>query len=136
VDRFGAIERVLSRGRVRRAVRRPPRPLDSPTRLLVRDLGRAPQLGSGDHHVLGDRYPGLACGERSTNPRARSSYQFRIEPIDDRVDEHPFVPVVVAQDHSDAFAKLKLLFPDASRAAAEATKIPFVRRTELKSSQM
>jgi hypothetical protein len=62
--------------------------------------------------------------------------QFRIEPIDDRVDEHPFVPVVVAQDHSDAFAKLKLLFPDASRAAAEATKIPFVRRTELKSSQM
>jgi hypothetical protein len=34
----------------------------------------------------------------------------RIEPIHDRVDEHPFVPVVVEQDYSDAFAKLKRRF--------------------------
>ena len=57
--------------------------------------------------------------------------RLRIEPIHDRVDEHPFVPVVVDQDHSDTFAKLKLLSPHASRAAGEAANIPFGRRTDI-----
>jgi hypothetical protein len=55
----------------------------------------------------------------------------RIEPIHDRVNEHPFVPVVVAEDYFDAFAGFELLFPHASRAAGEAAEIPFVRRTDI-----
>ncbi|MGH2528887.1 MAG: hypothetical protein ACRDH0_06095 [Actinomycetota bacterium] len=47
----------------------------------------------------------------------------RVEPIHDRVDEHPFVPFVLEQDHSEAFAKLKLLFADAIRAADAAPQI-------------
>ena len=38
----------------------------------------------------------------------------RIQPIHGRVDEHPIVPVVVDQDNPEAFAKLKVLFLDAS----------------------
>jgi hypothetical protein len=55
----------------------------------------------------------------------------RIEPIHGRVDEHPFVPVVVDQDYAEAFAKLKVLFLDASRAAGEAAEIPFVWPTDI-----
>jgi hypothetical protein len=55
----------------------------------------------------------------------------RIEPIHDRVDEHPFVPVVLEQDYSVALAKFKLLFPDASRAAGLATEIHFGQATHV-----
>jgi hypothetical protein len=55
----------------------------------------------------------------------------RIEPIHDPLDEHPYVPVVVEHDYFETFAKLKLLFPDASHAAAETPEIYLRRITEI-----
>jgi hypothetical protein len=43
---------------------------------------------------------------------------WRVEPIHDRVDEHPFVPVVLEQDHSEAFAKHHELQPSADPSPA------------------
>jgi hypothetical protein len=55
----------------------------------------------------------------------------RIEPIHDRIDEHPFVPLVLEQDYSEAFAKFKLLFPDASRATSLAAEIHLGQATHI-----
>jgi hypothetical protein len=47
----------------------------------------------------------------------------RIEPIHDRVDEHPCVRVVLEQDDLGSFADLKLLFLDATPARADLAQI-------------
>ena len=82
--------------------------------------------------MLGDRYPGFAMSRYVDQSKAHDpAIALRIEPIHDRVDEHPFVPVVVEYDYSDAFAKLMLSFPDGCHGAAEVAEIQFRLLTEV-----
>lgn len=81
-------------------------------------------------------FPGLchAAKRRPNHAHDPTTIASRIELIHDRVDEHPFVPVALEQDYSEAFAKFKLLFPDASRAAGVPARSTSGRRPTLKSA--
>jgi hypothetical protein len=82
--------------------------------------------------VLDDSLPGLCHVAKRRPVHAHDpAIALRIEPIHDRVDENPFVPVVVEQDYSDAFAKLKLTFPDGCHRATGLAEIQLRCLTEI-----